>query len=164
MRVGLLSDTHNHLGNLAKALEIFRQEGVKVLIHCGDLTSNEVALLLVEFQVICTFGNGDIATSEIKETLAYYNPDNYSSFSYQGELWGKRIAVTHGHIPHSVNQMAESGRFDYVIHGHSHRRGEKIVGTTHVINPGALGGRKVESRSCAVLDLEIGELRFHLIC
>lgn len=163
MRLGLISDTHNHLENISKALDIFRQKRIETLIHCGDLTSNEIALRLVEFRVICTFGNGDIETGKIKETLEYYSHENFGDISYQGELAGRKIAVTHGHISGMVKQMAESGEFDYVFYGHSHRHKEKLIGATRLINPGALGGLTVEPRSCAVLDLETGELNFYLI-
>jgi len=34
-----------------------------------------------------------------------------------------------------------------------------MTGKTRVINPGSLGGKKVEDRSFVILDLESGELK-----
>lgn len=163
MRLGILSDTHNNLANLHAALEILRHEQVSTLIHCGDLTDVETALQLAEFRIICTFGNRDWNASEIKQNLLYFRADNYSNFFYQGELGGVKIAATHGHMRSTLENMIQSDQYAYVFHGHSHMRRDERVGTTRVINPGALGGVKHEARSFAILDLDTGKLDFHLI-
>jgi uncharacterized protein len=160
MRLGLLSDSHNSMSHLRMAVEHFRQAGVETVIHCGDLTSLEAALQLVEFQIICTFGNGDWNANEIRQNLAYYRPDNFGGLVFRGEIGGKAIAVTHGHLPGILEELILCGEYRYVIHGHSHRRRDELIHSSRVVNPGALGGKRVETRSCAILELERDELTF----
>lgn len=163
MLLGLLSDTHNSVSNLQKALQEFRQAGVQTILHCGDLTDLETALQLVEFKVICTFGNGDWNAFEIRRILLASNPQNFGGLIFQGEIDGVKIAATHGHLGDTVDQLAQSGEYAYVFHGHNHRRRDELIRITRVINPGALGGQKYEARSYAILDLQSGKLQFHIL-
>ena len=39
MKIGVLSDTHDNLTNIRKAVEIFSKNGVEALIHGGDFCS-----------------------------------------------------------------------------------------------------------------------------
>lgn len=161
MILGVLSDTHNHRTNLQKALHIFRKAGVETVLHCGDVTEVDIALQLVEFRVICTFGNNDWNAGEIRKNLLYFNRENYAGMSFQGEIGGVKIGAAHGHLPDVWENMAHSGEFAYVFHGHTHRCRSEQMGITRVINPGALGGSHFESRSCVTLDLDLGTIDFH---
>jgi uncharacterized protein len=163
MRLGLLSDTHNNLANLRLAVDFFRREKIDTVFHLGDFTQVEISQQLVEFHVFCTFGNGDWDAYDILKNLHYYRADNFGGLIYRGEIGGVKIAATHGHLEGTVDELAQSGEFAYVFCGHSHRRRDERIRITRVINPGALGGLHVESRSCAVLDLETGALSHHFI-
>ncbi len=160
MKIGILSDTHNNLDNLEKALERLRQEGVTTLFHCGDLTDAKVARKLGGFHVICVLGNGDVASGEIRDALRELDSDNYVGMVYTGQINGTRIAATHGHVPGTLDELLHSEAYDYVFKGHSHRHQEKLVGFTRLINPGALGGLHVEKRQFCLLDLESGKAEF----
>jgi hypothetical protein len=50
-----------------------------------------------------------------------------------------------------------SGRYDYIFTGHTHIPSDKKLGTTRVINPGAL--YQANPHTIAVLDLETGKLK-----
>ena len=39
MKIGVISDTHDHLTNISKAIKIFNERNIDVLIHCGDFVS-----------------------------------------------------------------------------------------------------------------------------
>jgi uncharacterized protein len=158
MRIGLLSDTHNSMANLRAAVEQFRKEKIETIFHLGDLTSLEVCQQLVEFRVICTFGNGDWDANEIQKNLLFYRAENFGGLIFRGEIDGIKIAATHGHMEGVVEDLAQSGDFTYVFHGHSHRRRDERIRITRIINPGALGGLHVETRSCAILDLDMDHL------
>jgi putative phosphoesterase len=160
MRLGILSDTHNNLPNLEKALQAFRAAGVEVLIHCGDVTRTETAAHLAGFQVHLTFGNGDVASGELAETLRSMNPASSAGMVFTGKLDNVRLAAAHGHVPGVVDELTRSGLYDFVFVGHSHRRKEERVGATRLINPGALGGLRAGPRSAAILDLALGAVLF----
>lgn len=160
MILGLLSDTHNNTTNLQKALAVFRARGIETLIHCGDMTSAETAQMLGGFRVICVFGNGDYASGEIRAALLEMNPENYAGLFYTGSIDGARIAVTHGHLPGKVEELVRSAEYDYVFKGHSHQHIDETIGTTRLINPGALGGLHRDDRYICLLNLESGQAEF----
>ena len=109
MKIGILSDTHNHTQNLQKALSIFRSRGISMLIHCGDMTSPNTAELLTGFQVIAVTGNMDMNTGRLEGTLKKLNPENSLSATYTGELEGVTVAATHSHRG-NVPDLVENGR------------------------------------------------------
>src|SRR3989344_4748488 len=37
MVIGIISDSHDNMPNIYKALEYFKQQGITTLIHCGDV-------------------------------------------------------------------------------------------------------------------------------
>lgn len=160
MKIGILSDTHNNIENLNKALARLRQEDVNVLIHCGDFTDPEVARLLYGFRVHAVFGNGDYASGFIRQILLEQDRLSSAGLVYSGVLGGARIAATHGHLPGKTAELARSGQFDYVFTGHSHLHIDQRFGETRLINPGSLGGKRSEPRQFCLLNLETGEARF----
>ncbi len=163
MKIGILSDTHNDLKPFEAALTFFRRENVSLIIHCGDMTTPETAGSLQGFQVIHVFGNLDSASGEIRQVLLDLNPENYSGAEYTGEIGGVKIAAVHGNVQEKLKELIHSGKYAYVFCGHTHRRLSEQVGATRVINPGALGGLRLEERSVYLLDLESGSGDFHLI-
>jgi uncharacterized protein len=163
MKIGVIADSHNHLTNLQAALSIFRQEGISILLHCGDMTTAETAAALGEFQVIHAVGNGDYASGEIRQALLRQNPLSYSGLVYTGEIDGVSLAMTHGHLTGKIQELVQSGMYRYVFYGHSHRRRDEPSGGCRLINPGALGGLKTEERSALILDLASGLSRFLIL-
>lgn len=163
MKIGILSDTHNDHQNIQKSLAIFERHQPDRLIFCGDATTVEVIEWYCEYPLIYTFGNCDFATGEIKSLLKAYNSGNFAGYVYEGELGGKKIGVTHGHLSNFIDEMTRVDKFDYFFSGHTHLRLDQHIGKTRVINPGALGGAQKESRSVAILDLETDQLIFEII-
>ena len=163
MKIGILSDTHNNIDNLKRALAIFRREGIELLIHCGDLASPATAVHLGGFTLIYVHGNMDRNPLAIRQTLFDLNPSSMAANQFSGELIpGIRVAATHGHIPGKIESFIESG-CHYIFHGHTHRRRDEIIGSSRIINPGALGGAQHEPRSICSLNLKTGQIQFHNI-
>ncbi|MDX1617057.1 MAG: metallophosphoesterase [Candidatus Promineifilaceae bacterium] len=160
MRIGLLSDTHDDLGNLKKALDRFRQEGISTIIHCGDLTRPVLARQFAPFRVIYLFGNMDGDRAAIDRIVSEQNDANFAGQQFVGQLEGVSIAATHGHLEQTLQELIKGGQHRYVFHGHTHRQRDERHGPTRLINPGALGGVRYEPRSIAILDLDADTLSF----
>jgi len=160
MQIGILSDTHNNIENLQAALQIFRKNNLFTIFHCGDMTRVEVVPLLDGFRVIYLVGNSDVLWGEIRRSLLELNPESYGDLIFTGEIDGVKIAAAHGHLDGVIEGLVRSGEYDFVFCGHSHRHNEVYVGKTRLINPGALGGLKVEPRSICQLDLDSGLAKF----
>ena len=61
MKLGIISDSHDQVENIKKAVEIINKEKVDFVYHCGDLCSPFVLHLLAELNcpVKIVFGNND---------------------------------------------------------------------------------------------------------
>jgi len=159
VHLGILSDTHNHQANTQRALQVLAAEGVTHLIHCGDIASVRMLELFVGWHVQFVFGNTDYERAEINHAAQVLGFPRIG-FHLETTLAGVGVAACHGNDPDLLRSLIEGGRFRYVLHGHTHRRRRQMVEGVWVINPGALGGTRRETRSVAVLDLPGGECRF----
>lgn len=162
MLIGLMSDTHNNRPGVRYALDIFDALGIEVVLHAGDLISAQILDELTDFSLFLSFGNGDdplIIASKAGSVSEKIVCDEMLDLS----LAGKRIFLIHGDYRTEQEKRIESGDYDYVIHGHTHRFRDERIGSTRVINPGALGGRYIGERSFATLDLVKNELQRYFI-
>lgn len=164
MQLGVLSDTHNNIGNLLKALRLFREEGVQQLLHCGDMADLLTARQMTDFDVIYVNGNMDSSGEAINHTIWTLNPNNeIPGDVYEGKLDGVKIAATHGHLSVKLDKLIRSRRYKFVFHGHTHRQRDEMIRKTRVINPGALGGARYEPRTVCIIDLATNDVRFFTV-
>lgn len=162
MKIGLVSDTHNHLRESRQAVECLLAHGARHLVHCGDAGEDVVDMLAAVYQehgirAHVAIGNCDRPQLEDRPFLAA------PSGIERGEspafiLDGKRCIVLHGDNEHRLEQVAASGEFDYVFTGHTHARSDRRLGKTRVLNPGSPVRPRTGAPSMAVLDLETGEI------
>ena len=159
MKIGIISDTHDNLHNLETTLDILRAEQVTNLLHCGDLCGLDIVRALADFDVWIAQGNMD---RHLKLPQATEETRGHISLAWlqKPTLNGCSLAVIHGDNEEVLGNLITSGQHKYVFHGHTHRRRDQTVGDTRVINPGALGGTRRQSRSFCIFDLATGEARF----
>lgn len=157
MKIGILSDTHDNVPMTLKALETFKAEGVERLLHCGDLTSESIIALFEGWQVTFADGNMDLNTPSLDAAARAIGMQPLRTL-FNLTLDGFSVALTHGHM--NLSGLINAQTYRYVLHGHTHARRDTTIGKTRVINPGALGGRKMQTRSVAVLDLATDQLTF----
>ena len=67
------------------------------------------------------------------------------------ELAGKKIILMHEH--HTADALADSGHYDIVIYGHTHKPDVRKVKNTLVINPGEAGSWLYDKSTIAIADL-----------
>lgn len=145
MKIGVVSDSHDHGAPLAAAVARARDWGAQAILHCGDVIGPNTLLsaLAVGLPLHVVHGNnlGDTyrmqrMAHESKGALTYYGGD--ASF----ELGGRRLFMTH--YPHLARGMACTGDFDAVFCGHSHvAQVESVQGArrfTPLVNPGTVAG------------------------
>lgn len=152
MLIAVLADTHNNQQAIRQALAIARKRGAETVIHCGDLGSPDLASLFRGWSLHLAFGNTD--QDQVALQLAVRALGNGSACGPEIHLAqdGVRIAAIHGQRPEMLTALVASGMFEFIFHGHSHRRRDSLIGRTRVINPGALGGVAAESRSFCLLE------------
>ncbi len=159
MRIGLLSDTHNHLQNVERAVARFQAEGIHTLLHAGDITGPHVLRVLAGFDVWVAQGNMDRDTGLGTLAAQLFGSGRMAKAHYL-TLDVQRIALLHGDARSLLELLSRSGGYAYVIYGHTHTPRDEYVGRTRVINPGALGGSGWRPRSYAILDLKTGGLEY----
>jgi putative phosphoesterase len=161
MLIGVLSDTHNNIGNLLKALRIFRERHITTLVHCGDMCNVTTAQQMVDFNVIYVNGNMDNSAAAVNDALWFSNPNSETPGAFfSGTVEGVKIGVTHGHMPSKLDKLIRYDGHAFVFTGHTHRQRDEMVGKTRVINPGALGGARYGPRTVCIVDLTSQEVEF----
>ncbi|MEW5746725.1 MAG: metallophosphoesterase [Nitrospirota bacterium] len=149
MLIGIIADTHDHLDNLRKAVELFIARNVERIIHAGDFTSPFTWRVLKHFpgEITGVFGNNDgerVLLKKLYQERIYTQP-------YVVTLHDRRIVVMHE--PDVVDALADSGHFDLVVYGHTHEPVMKRVKNTLVVNPGEACGWLYGRPTVAVVDL-----------
>lgn len=155
MLVGILSDTHDDMFSIRKAVEIFNAERVSHVIHAGDITSPFTFEVFEGLSCGFTgiFGNndGDRLLLESKSKGNIYNQP------YMMTLHGRKIVVLHE--PDIAEALSDSGHFDVVIYGHTHRPDIRKIKGTLVINPGKAARLHKGKSTLALLNTDEMEAR-----
>jgi hypothetical protein len=145
MKLGLIADTHDNVPKIKQAVDIFNQQHIDFLVHCGDFIA-PFALIPFE-QLSCewvgVFGNNDGE----KNGLIEKSRGRIKQPPYFLRLHNQIIAVTHEFRDYECNILA---------FGHTHqthfKKNAKVV-----INPGEAGGWLYGQSSLAILDLDVLE-------
>ncbi len=158
MKIGIISDSHDRIENLNKAMEMMKDEKVSELIHCGDFTAPFMINELEKFpgNVHIVFGNID---DRYRTTKKVENSENVKLYgnNFEIEIKGKKIGAVHE--PFFANMMAKSGDYDIVFHGHTHNKKKEKINDTLLVNPGELMGRK-EKPGFAIYSIEKNKIEF----
>lgn len=154
MKVGIISDSHNSRKAAAKAVDVFNERNVSYVFHAGDITSPATAQVFSELKdakFTAVFGNCDSMRGLLRSSIDSFGGEIYED-SYSGNINGRKIYMVHR--PTRLAQVVETGQFDLVIYGHTHKRDIHKVGNTLVINPGRSAGRLMGESSVVVLELD----------
>lgn len=158
--LGIISDTHDNLPALDKALEEFERRGIRTIIHAGDIIAPFTLrrILAKKFAFKGVFGNND---GEIA-LLSRVAQEGGALLTHQPLLLEQdnlKILVMHGiadpqGTKELVTRLAASNAFNVVVYGHTHEVDVRKVGKTLVINPGEACGYLTGRRTIAILELE----------
>ncbi len=151
MKIGIISDTHNNIELTEKAIKIFEDNNIELLVHAGDLTSPKMLDLFKKFKCKIVLGNGDIDIEDICTKCKRFGFGSIED-SCVFEAGGKKFIAFHGNNVKMFREAVMSGDYDYIIKGHTHHFENYISNNTRIINPGSLYG--TEEYTIAVLDTE----------
>ena len=161
MKIGILSDTHDYLPNIRKAIDLFNKEKVEMLIHCGDFVSLFVIKEFKDFKgkILATYGNNDGERTKLKEWLKELNPENEIDDYLTFEIDHLKFFVLHGTNSEVLDAIIRSRKYDVVIYGHTHKRVFKEEDGVLVINPGECCGYLSGTATVGIFDTETKEYR-----
>ena len=159
MKIAVVSDTHNNWANFKKAIDWMNnstagEEKIQLIVHCGDISSQEVidnAKKLFNGEIKFIKGNADFEL-DLPERLEI-------------ELQDKKIFFVH--FPSIAKKSAQSGKYDLVFYGHTHRPWDEKVsclgkGDCHLINPGEIAGQFYKP-TFAVYDTKTEKLELKIL-
>lgn len=143
MKIGLISDTHNHLD--PRVPKIFA--GVDHILHAGDVGQ---PLLLVELEqiapVTAVLGNTDDGLGLTLRTL--------ETVTLAGKRFLLHHIVTPGAGPRSIPGALKGEAPDVVMFGHTHKPFAQTYGRTLFFNPGYAGRQRFDlERSVALMEI-----------
>lgn len=159
MRIGVVSDTHNHLKNTRRIVELFNEARVERVVHTGDITQAKTlhALAGLEAPLYAVYGNNDLERESLERAsreLAVHLVEPPLRLSWAG----RRIVVVHDPLDLHAELLAE---VDLAIHGHDHRHRSERRGGTLLFNPGECAGHVPGLNQVGVVDLV--RLETHLL-
>lgn len=59
MKIGLISDTHDNIQNIRRAVRKFNDKHVDLVIHAGDIVSPNAVESLADVKLVGVLGNND---------------------------------------------------------------------------------------------------------
>ncbi len=148
MRFGVISDTHDRLPTLQRALAILKDRNVDAIIHPGDIIAPFAAKELLSWTgpLHATYGNNDGERKGLKTILPQIQ---------EGPLWveaeGKLILVHH-----FIDwcEPADIDLADFIVTGHTHEVVNEKRGGKLFLNPGECCGWVHGRCTVAVLDTQ----------
>jgi hypothetical protein len=154
MLIGAISDTHDNLPQVEKAVKYLNSQKVGLVLHAGDYVAGFVIPKFKQLncKLIGVFGNNDgdheLLKKRFSETTNCTIHDRFAAINVEGY----RIALLHGTETELLDAIIDSGYFDAVIHGHSHNKSIEKKGKTLAINPGEVCGYLTGKCTVALLD------------
>jgi predicted phosphodiesterase len=193
MKIAIVSDTHGNVANFKKAVDWLNKERVQMILHCGDIGNPEsLRESLEDFsgEFFGVLGNMDI---DFEILIEEYNKiprvkiedkileipkpidgaGTPAAKSRLGaEIENKFIAITHR--PEDAKILAQSGKYDLVFYGHTHKPWEEKIparnalhsnaggGYCRMINPGELAGQFYKP-TFAIYDTDTDKLELKIL-
>ena len=113
MKIGLISDTHDNIQNIRKAVREFNDKHVDVVIHAGDFVSPIAVESLAGVKLVGVLGNNDTDIPGISSTFN----------KIHGELKGEIFEIVYDGMKFCLSwaltlqkdQLIKSGKYDVFI-------------------------------------------------
>ncbi len=170
MIIAILSDSHDAVVHVHRAVSHADAAGAKILLHCGDLVSPFMLNQLEKFsgRIHLIYGN-NTGDQHLISTRCEKQKDRFTHHGIVGsiEVDGKRIGFHH--YPEMALPLAQSGKYDYVCCGHNHICRVQKIGSSLLINPGDLLGKEtapgfllLDTSDSTVQHVTVGDtMKFH---
>ena len=150
MLIGIFADSHDHLDNIRRVVQVFNSAGCELVVFAGDLVSSFAVPPLRELQcrVIACFGDNEGNKVGVAAGMKIIGTLGEPPFGFKTPD-GRRILLTH--MDRSLRDL--DGEFDVAIYAHTHK-----PSITHdeqgrlFINPGETSGWSYKNPTVALLD------------
>jgi uncharacterized protein len=160
MKIAIISDIHDNIVNLEKAIKWCNAEKVGAIVCAGDITNAEtLEFLATKFVGTIYLIRGNMEIYEEAEIKNYKNINYYGRFGV-ANIEGKNIGICHE--PAFISDLLKDNKCDSIFYGHTHRPWFEEREGVKLINPGTLGG-VFQRASFAVWEVENNKIDLNLL-
>jgi hypothetical protein len=147
MVIAIMSDTHDNIWNVRKALEMIRVHKAKLIIHCGDLVAPFTLRELAKFDgpVHWALGNND-GDPYMLAKLSLTELENMEAHNLIGKLDLDGTSIAFTHCEEMGSALAHTGKYDLVCCGHTHMYRLERIHQALLLNPGDVMGKDEPGR------------------
>jgi putative phosphoesterase len=139
MKIGIISDSHDHFENIRRSIEIFKDKKVDYVIHLGDFVNPGSIKLFQGIKLVGIFGNNDGDKFRLIAAFNEISGELKGDF-YEFQEGALKFACYHGTEPQIKDALITSQKYDVVLFGHTHQCENKAHGKTIALNPGTAHG------------------------
>jgi uncharacterized protein len=136
--IGILSDSHDNLTMIRRAVSVFRSAECSLVIHAGDIVAPFAAVELAETgcPVYAVFGNCDGERAGLVRAFQAFGEIREGPWSF--EYAGLTALVTH--IEDPLPTTKDRKTWDLLVCGHTHKAEVRKEDNRMVVNPGETCG------------------------
>lgn len=136
MKIAVITDTHDNAKVVEKAVELFTEQAVEVILHAGDITSPSTVRALGRVKgakLLAVYGNCDCDRQALEEVITSLGGSIHAGV-YEGSVDGRELLMTHD--PQKFGVRLRNTAAELVVYGHTHLQDIRKDGRTLVVNPG----------------------------
>ena len=150
--IGIMSDSHDNLDAIQKAVRFFSDMNCELVVHAGDFVAPFAAKELnsLDCPVKAVFGNCDGETKGLARVLEPFGKIKREPLAF--EYAQRKFLLTHTHFANEAH--LRSGKYEVIMYGHTHKPEIRTAKGSLLINPGETGGWLTGKSSVALLDPE----------
>ena len=148
--IGVMSDSHDNLPMIRRAVEVFNAAGCDLVLHAGDIIAPFAARELAGLngRVRAVYGNVDGEKPGLRMAFEPLGEIQEAPLVFPHR--GREILLCHIDLP--VNRHLASGDYDIIVFGHTHKPEVRKQGKTVALNPGETGGWLTGKSTVALVD------------
>jgi len=153
MKIGIISDTHDRLPFVDKAVEKMNEEKVDLVLHAGDYSAPFVASRFepLKARMIGVFGNNDAEKELLRRNFSNIGIEIRGRFA-EVKADGLKIALLHGDEEELLSSLLNTQYYDVIVHGHTHKPEIQRKNGVLAINPGEVCGYLSGKATVGLLD------------
>ena len=154
MLIGVISDTHDNLPLVEKAVKRLNEEKVELVLHAGDYCAPFVIpkFKALNCRLIGVFGNNDGDHELLRKRFSETRNCEVRGRFAEIDAAGFKIALLHGDETELLNALISRDCFDAVVYGHLHAIADRKSGKMLIVSPGELCAYLTGKSTLALLD------------
>lgn len=157
MLIGIMSDSHDNLTMIERAVSVMKERDVSALLHAGDFIAPFSIPALKSSgagTILGIYGNNDGETAGLKKAFdAIGGRLEKAPFKFGIE----NLKIIMMHEPYFLVDATEDVESDVVIYGHTHKLFIEKKRSKIILNPGETCGYLTGRKTIILLDTETME-------